>query len=129
MIAPFLKEGWGWTDPNRCWWREKDRQCREHLFKECTAWTKEIRRLWTAVGEASGGRDEAEPGFGSSKGYGYRVRQARAKPSNTSVRDLLSDDRYTEAVLGFIGAIRVGEVKRRIICRQFVDKAAGGGSP
>ena len=53
LIAPFLKEKWRWTDSDRCWWRETGRQSREHLFKECTAWTSEIRKLWTAVGEAS----------------------------------------------------------------------------
>ena len=53
----------------------------------------------------------AENSFGSRKGFGLRVKQARARLSNTSVRDLLSDDRYTEAVLEFIGATRVGEVK------------------
>ena len=99
---------------------EKGRQSREHLFKECTTWTKEIRKLWTAAGEASGGRKETkENSYKSRKGFGYRVRQARARSNNTSVRDLLSDDRYvyTEAVLEFIGATRVGEVKEGIICR------------
>ena len=46
MIAPFLTERWGWIDSNICWWCRKNRQSREHLFKECTAWTKEIRDLW-----------------------------------------------------------------------------------
>ena len=115
MISPFLKERLGWTDSDRCWWCEKGRQSREHLFKECTAWTKEIRRLGTAVGEASKGRDVAENSFKSRKGFGFQVRQARARPRNTSERDLLSDDRYTEGVLGFIGATRVGEVKEGII--------------
>ena len=108
MIAPSLKGRWGWTDSGVCWWCERDGKA-EHLFEECTAWKKEIRELWTKVGEASGGRDRAtgatDP-FKSRKGFGYRVRQARARPSNTSVRDLLSDDRYTEAVLEVIGAIR-----------------------
>ena len=36
VIAPFLKERCGWTDSDRCWWCEKGRQSREHLFKECT---------------------------------------------------------------------------------------------
>ena len=98
-----------------CWWCERGRQSREHLFKECTTWTKEIRELWSAVGEASGRREEAKDRYKSRKGFGYRVRQARARPSNTSIRGLLSDDRCTEAVLAFLGETGVGEVKERAI--------------
>ena len=42
IVAPFLKEKWGWTDTDICWWCNRGRQSREHLFKECTAWTKEM---------------------------------------------------------------------------------------
>ena len=85
-------------------------------MKECTAWKREIRELWAAVGEASGGRT-GDP-LKSKKGFGYRVRQARARPSKTSIRDLLSNDRYTGAVLAFLEATRVGEIGRV----PFVDK-------
>ena len=95
MTASFLKDRWGWTDSDGCWWCSRGRQSREHLFKECSAWTTEIRELWTAVREASGGREQTDEPFKSRKGFGYRVRQARARPSNTSVRDLLSNNRYT----------------------------------
>ena len=125
MIAPFLKERWEWTDSDRCSWCAKGRQSREHLFKECTAWTREIREPWTAVGEASGGRDEARTPFKSRKGFVYRARQARTRPSNTSVRNMLSDD-YTEARLAFIGAMRVGEVQGR---SNFYIDVAGLGFP
>ena len=65
-----------------------------------------------------GGRDrDSKDPLKSRKGFGYRFRQARARLSNTTVRDLLSDDRYTDAVLGFLGATRVGEVKGGVICR------------
>ena len=47
---------------------------------------------------------------------GIGVSQARARPSNTSFRDLPSDDRHTEAVLGFLRDTRVGEVKAGVIC-------------
>ena len=68
------------------------------------------------VGEASGGREKVWAGrFRSRKGVGFRVRQARARPSNTSIRDLLSDYRCTEAVLVFLEATRVGEVKEGVI--------------
>ena len=57
MIAPFLKERWGWTDSDKCWRCEKGRRSREHLFKECSAWMAEIRELWTAAGKASGRKE------------------------------------------------------------------------
>ena len=100
MIDPFLKERWGWTESDVCLWCSDGRQSREHLFKECRAWTTEIKELWTAVGKASGRRERSDESFKSRKDFGYRVRQAVARLSNTSVRDLLSNDRYTEAVLG-----------------------------
>ena len=50
-------------------------------LKECTAWKKEIRELWTAVGEASGERMIGS--LKSRMGFGYRVRRARTNPSNT----------------------------------------------
>ena len=96
----------------------QESQSREHLFKECTTWTKEIRELWSAVGEASGRREEAKDRYKSRKGFGYRVRQARARPRNTSIRGLLSDDRYTEAVLAFWEQRGWGRSKKE----QFVNK-------
>ena len=63
------------------------------------------------------GREQSDEPFKSRKGFGYRTRQASAKPSNTPVRDLLSNDRYTEAVLGFLRDSRVGEVKAEVICK------------
>ena len=72
--------------------------------------------LWTAVGKASG-REQTEEPFKSRKCFGYRVRQARARARNTSVRDLLSNDRYTEAGLNFLRGTKVGEVRAGVICR------------
>ena len=119
MFAPFLKDRWGWTETDRCWWCEKGRQSREHLFKECRTWEKEIRELWKAVGEAPGRRnrqDGVDRPFRSRKGFGFHVRQARARPSNTTIRELLSDGRYTEVVLEFLERTRVREVREGVIC-------------
>ena len=120
MIAPYLKERWGWIDTDRCWWCDRGRQSREHLFKECGAWKDGVRELWETVGNISGGRDEGggvDRPFKSRKGFGFHVRQARAGPSNTTVREPLSNERYTDAVLSFLGKTRVGEVKAGVICR------------
>lgn len=55
--------------------------------------------------------------FKSRKGFGHGVSQARARPSNTAIQDLLSDGRYTEAVLAFLKASRVEEIKEGVIYR------------
>ena len=39
MIAPLVRERWRWTESDICWWCGKGRQSREHLPKECAAWT------------------------------------------------------------------------------------------
>ena len=33
MIAPFLKEKFGWMESDTCWWCGTGRQTREHLLK------------------------------------------------------------------------------------------------
>ena len=66
---------------------------------------------------ASGKREEAGGPLKSRRGFGFRARQARARPSNTSFRELLSNERYMEAVLEFLKDTRVGEVKKGVICK------------
>ena len=120
MTAPFLRERWGWMDTDRCWWCDGGRQSRDHLFKECKTWKDEIRELWETVVNISGKKNREEGidrPFKSRKGFGYHVQQARARPSNITIRGLLSDERYTEAVLRFLGSTRVGEVKAGVICK------------
>ena len=63
-----------------------------------------------------GGGKPVETHTRAGRGSGYRVRrETRARPSNTSVRDLLSDDWYTEAVPSSLTATRVGAVKEGVI--------------
>ena len=50
------------------------------------------------------------PGLGGG-GLGYCVRSSVARPSNTSVREFLAGERYTEAAVRFVKDTRVGEVK------------------
>ena len=38
-IAPVLKEKWGWVESDQC---SRGRQSREHPFKECKRWKREI---------------------------------------------------------------------------------------
>ena len=89
------------------------------MFKDCATWKKEIRELWSEVGRISGERERRGSGgpYKSRKGFGLQVGGARARPSNTTIRELLSDERYSRAVLDFLDRTRVGEVKEGIICR------------
>lgn len=64
----FHMDRWKWTNSNACWWYEKGRQSRQHLFKECTVWTKEIRELWRGISE------EKRPGAGREVDESARVR-------------------------------------------------------
>ena len=77
------------------------------------------------MGKISGRREGGNGPFRSKRGFGFHVRQARARPSNTTTRELLSDSRYTDAVLVFLGKTRVGEVKEGVIYKY----AAGRGFP
>ena len=118
MIAPFLKDRWGWLDSEECWWCGRGRQSRDHLFKDCKRWKNEIEELWDTVGKITGKREGGEAPFKSRKGFGFHVRQARARPSNTSIRELLSNDRYTDAVLTFLERTRVGEIGEGVVLNK-----------
>src|SRR5436853_7655645 len=37
LTAVRLKDKWGWTDTDTCWWCTKGRQTREYPLKECLA--------------------------------------------------------------------------------------------
>lgn len=43
--------------------------------------------------------------------FGYRVRHARARPNNTTIQKLLTDNRYVGAMLRFLRSTRVGTVE------------------
>ena len=102
-----------------CWWRCGGRQSREHLFKECRTWKSEIRKLWTEVGEISGAGTNGGENRGvyeiykGRKGFCFGVAKRKRRP----VRDLLSDERFTEAVLKFLEETGVGKVKQGVELR------------
>ena len=85
---------------------------------ECVAWKDEIRTLWKRVGEASVSDKRRE----STQGRRYRGRKGfclgftgEAGPGNAPVKKLLSDSRFTEAVIDFLRVTRVGDVKSGIL--------------
>ena len=123
MTAPFLKDKFRWTDSDICWWCSRGRQTREHLFKECSTWKEEIRKLWKEVGEATTekvnwrrrSRYKGAKGFGIVTGIGGEWRGRG--PGNTSIGTLLADERCIPAVLSFLANTRCGQVKEGIIVR------------
>ena len=68
--SPPFKGTVGGTETDTCWWCNGGRQSREHLFKECLTWKREIGELWTAVGEASGMGEQTDEPFKNKKGLG-----------------------------------------------------------
>lgn len=55
------------------------------------------------------GREAAR--WKSRRGFGLQAGSSRARSSNTSVSELMSDERYTKSVLKFVRVIRVGMIK------------------
>ena len=49
--------------------------------------------------------------FKSTKSFGYDVRKANARLSNTTIRDLLGNEVYAEAALVFLKDTKVGMIK------------------
>ena len=120
MIAPFLKEKYGWVESDQCWWCGCGRQSREHLFKECRTWKKEIRELWKEVGKISGegtGKSGKASPRRRRKGFGFRSHEYNVGPGNCPVRKLLSEPLFMEAVLVFLEKTDVGKVKKGVIMR------------
>lgn len=118
MIDPFLKEKFGWVESDGCFWCGGGRQSREHLFKECIAWKDEIRKLWKEVGEASGNKNTGQSVYKGRKGFCLGMGSGVARPGNTPVRKLLSDERFVEAVLKSLESTGVGKVKQGVLLRD-----------
>ena len=71
------------------------------------------------VRNISGKRSEYKNGGGSTlnsrKGFGFGIRKSNGRPSNTSTRDLLGNEIFTDTVLVFPRDARVGMVKERVL--------------
>ena len=96
------------------------RQSREHLFKECRTWKEEIRKLWKEVGEISGeGRKGPDRTFfrRRRKGFGFVSHRFRVGPGNCTVRELLCEPLYMDAVLRFLESTGVGKIKKGVTVR------------
>ena len=120
MIAPFLRDKFGWVESDSCWWCSGGRQSREHLFKECRTWKEEIRTLWKEVGKISGCCERREVGriYKGKKGFCLCMGKKQARPGNLSIGRLMSDTRFTEAVLKFLRSTGVGKVKEGVLLEK-----------
>jgi hypothetical protein len=88
ITAPYLKEKLKKGDTDVCWWCESGkRQTREHLFKECARWKREIKDLWWEVGKEVGWR--------------------RAKWK--SISRLFAEEKAEKSILEFIRKMGVGK--------------------
>ena len=84
--------------------------------------------MWEKVGSISGkrkpGEQEGEKQYGHSlrsrRGFRYNVREEKARPSNTTVRELMGNYAYAEAILSFLRETDEGKVKAGVL-----DRGAG----
>ena len=51
------------------------------------------------------------------RSFRYNVREAKARPSNTTIRELMGNDAYAEAILSFLREMGVGKVKAGVLER------------
>jgi ribonuclease HI len=96
FIGPYLAQTRRAAN-DKCWWCGSGAsQTRDHLFKRCTRWKEQQATLWRAVGEAT---------------------DKKRTKRNTSMAQLLGDERCTAALLEFLATTEVGlrgQVARQI---------------
>ena len=78
-------------------------------------------------GVGKGISDKRKPEEQKGEQYGhplrnrrYNVREAKARPSNTTIRELMGNDAYAEAILSFRREMDVGKVEA-----GFLERGAG----
>ena len=69
LSVRLLKERWGWMNSDSCWCGG-GRQTRDHLFKECREWKREIHVLWEKVELSEERKDGSENPLKSRNGFG-----------------------------------------------------------
>lgn len=116
MIAPFLKEKFGWVQSDSCWWCSGERQSREHPPKERKTWKEETKTLWKTAGDIPGGPEEGAGGvYKGRKGFLSGTPKGRVGPGDCSVRRLFADSRFSEAVLEFLACTGFGKIKKGVV--------------
>ena len=88
------------------------------ISSKCTEWTGEIRELtlWAAVGKVPGDRD-IQGSLQEQERFRFQGQAGKGKPQQHVSQGLAVGQPYTEAVLDFLGATRMGEIKAGVIRR------------
>jgi len=90
--AVYLKR-FGHREDDKCWWSggggRMVAESREHHFRHCSRWRDEQKRLWKAVGKATG----------------WKAGRCR----HVQVSELFSRDECDQAVMDFLAATEVGK--------------------
>jgi hypothetical protein len=101
--GPYLAET-GQAKDDKCWWCGSGvAQTREHLFKYCRRWKDQQAIMWRDI------RKETE---------------GKRTVRNTSIAQLIGDERCTAAILEFLQTTEVGMRGR---CRRAGSEDPGGG--
>jgi len=82
----------GHRDNDKCWWcggGSRTAQTREHLFRHCSRWKDQQKKLWKEVGKATE----------------WRAGRCR----HVKVSELLSIEKCNQAVMDFLEATDVGK--------------------
>ena len=122
QASSFLKEAsYGFATPPSTWKQPilRIHRLRSPPGKEDRRQTKGTSKgvmsdgamVMSTVQERQGQRPRRRGDMEEQKGFGYRVRQARSRPSNASIRNSLVDDECTGAIVRFLKAAKVGKVK------------------
>lgn len=103
---------------DECWWCGSGRQTREHLFKECIVWRKEVRKLWKEMRLASRSGKETRPWrvWKGREDFGYQF-QCGARPGNATERTVVRQERHADGVPDFLSDTKAGTIKAGIIAR------------
>ena len=122
-IGSCLKDKIRKTEDDRCWWcGGGERQTRHHLFTECRAWMPQIRRLWKDIGKAHGWKHPRAP----SDKYSIYSRGTSQRCNDLYSGKWLWKEKFTEAVLAFLGSTKIGCISARRTPPEEVDGADMG---
>jgi len=93
LTGDYLKNKIRKTDDDTCWHCGSGQQMtRAHLFERCTAFKEERGRLWEAIGKT---KEKV-------------LAKGKRRPGRIQVGRLFSQEKYTEAVLGFLRETKIG---------------------
>ena len=90
-----------------CWWCQYKIQTREHLFKNCPQWKSQQKTLWATVLEET-----------------HKLPGPLLGRDRTSIAELLTDERSSQAVLDFLATTDVGRASGLPVASEEEDAAS-----